>query len=61
MTTCLGKSCSFGLLCVSFMRVCQFVSSFFFTFGLYGVMWDLVVLVLDHCLSFYCSYSMTLA
>ena len=23
MTTCLGKSCLFGLLCVSFVGVCQ--------------------------------------
>ena len=23
MTTCLGQSCSFGLLCVSFVGVCQ--------------------------------------
>ena len=26
MTTCLGKSCSFDLLCVSCVGVCQFVS-----------------------------------
>ena len=25
MTICLGKSCSFGLLCVSFVNVYQFV------------------------------------
>ena len=25
MTTCLGKSCSFGLLCVSFVDVYQFL------------------------------------
>ena len=25
MTTCLGKSCSYGLLCVSFVNVYQFV------------------------------------
>ena len=31
MTTCLGKSCSFGLLCVSFVNVYQYlrVSLFF--------------------------------
>ena len=25
MSTCLGKSCLFGLTCVSFVNVCQFV------------------------------------
>ena len=25
MTTCVGKSCSFGLLCVSFVNVYEFV------------------------------------
>ena len=25
MATCLGKSCSFGLLCVSFLNVYEFV------------------------------------
>ena len=35
MTTCLGKSCSFGLLCVSFVNVCYFVRAYF-PFGLEG-------------------------
>ena len=43
MTTCLGKSCSFGLLRVPFVNC----------FGFEGMMWDLIVLVPDHCLSFY--------
>ena len=30
MTTCLGKSCSFGFLFVSCMGVCQFVSVLLF-------------------------------
>ena len=48
MTTCMGKSCSFGLLCVSFMGVCQTlcVSFPFWT-------WVLFVLIPDHCLSIY--------
>ena len=32
MTACLGKSCSFGLLCVSFVNVYQFVCFFPFKF-----------------------------
>ena len=43
MITCLGKSCSFGqILCVSF-----------FPFGIEGGMWDVIVLIIDPCLSFY--------
>ena len=41
MTTCLGKSYSF-VLCVSF-----------FPFGFEGGMWDVIVLIPDHCLSIY--------
>ena len=46
MTICLGKSCSFGLLCVHFVNVC--VS---FPFGFGGGIWDLIVLVPDYCLA----------
>ena len=42
MTTCLGRSCSLGLRCVSL------------SFG--WDIWDLIVLVSDHCLSFYFVY-----
>ena len=38
MTTCLGKSSSFGLLCVSCVGVCQFVGVDF-----EGGMSDLIV------------------
>ena len=51
MTTCLGKSYSFGLLCVSFVNVNQFFcvcSSFPFSFK--GGRWDMIVLIPDHCL-----------
>ena len=41
MATCLGKSGSFGLPRVPF--------------GFEGRMWDLIVSVPDHCLSFYFS------
>ena len=43
MTTCLGKRCSFGLLCVSFVTVYQIVcvcSSF--PFGINGGIWDVI-------------------
>ena len=46
MTTYLGKSCSFGLL------PSNYVFSYF-PFGFEGRMWDLIVSVPDHCLSFY--------
>ena len=44
MTTCLGKSCLFSLLCVFRERlsVCMCVS---FPFGFKGGMWDLILLV----------------
>ena len=48
MTTCLVKSCSLGLLSVSFMNVYKFVCASF-RFGLKGGMWDLIVLIPDHC------------
>ena len=50
MTTSLRKSCSFGLLCLSFMNVYQFLCASF-PFGFKGGMWDLIVLVPDHYLS----------
>ena len=53
MTTCMGKSCSFGLLCVSewaFVKFCVYPS---FPFGFEGRMWDVIVLIPGHCLSFY--------
>ena len=48
MTTYLGKSCSFGKL------PSIYVFSYF-PFGFEGRMWDLIVSVPDHCLSFYFS------
>ena len=52
MTTCLGKDFSFGLPRVPFVNCCQFVFSSFL-FGFEGRIWDLIVSVPDHCLSFY--------
>ena len=51
MTTCLGKSCSFGLPRVLFVNCCQFI--YFVPFGFEGKTWDLIESVPDHCLSFY--------
>ena len=48
MTTYLGKRCSFGLPRVPFENCRQF-----FPFGFEDRMWDLIVSVPDHCLSFY--------
>ena len=48
MTTYLGKSCSFGL-----PRVPSIYVFSYFPFVFEGRMWDLIVSVSDHCLSFY--------
>ena len=44
MTNCLGNSCSFGLLCVSFVGVCLFLCESFFPFGIEGRVWVVIVL-----------------
>ena len=51
MTTCLGKSCSFGLPRVprKLLSVCVFS---YFPFGFEGGIWDLILPVSDYCLSF---------
>ena len=53
MTTCLGKSCSFGILCVSFVNVYLAMCDILPPFGFEDGMWDLFVLILDHFLSIY--------
>ena len=45
MTIYLGKSCSFGLLCVSSVDVYQFVCVLLSIFDFEGGMWDLIVKV----------------
>ena len=55
MTTCLGKSCSFGLPRVPFVNCYQFMYCYF-PFDFEGRIWDLFVSVPDHCLSFYFLY-----
>ena len=52
MTTYLGKSCSFGLPRVPFTNCGQFVYLVISLFGFEDRMWDLIVSVPDHCLSF---------
>ena len=53
MTTYLGKSCSFGLPRVPCVNCGQFMYLVISIFGFEGRMWDLIVSVPDHCLSFY--------
>ena len=55
MTTYLGKSCSFCLPRVPFVNCRQFMYlvKTNFPFGFEGRIWDLIVSVPDHCLSFY--------
>ena len=52
MTTCLGKSCSFGILSVFRERLSIFVC-LSFPFGFEDGMWDLIILIPDHSLSIY--------
>ena len=52
MTTYLGKSCSFCLPRVPFVNCRQFMYLVIFLFGFEGRIWDLIVSVPDHCLSF---------
>ena len=55
MTTCLGNSCLFALLFVSFVGICQIVCVSFFPIGIEGKMRVVIVLIPDHCLSIYFS------
>ena len=59
MTTCLGKSCSFGLNASAFRKPLSIYVFSYFRFGFEGRMWDLIVSVPDHCLSFYFGCSST--
>ena len=52
MTTCLGKSLSFGFTVRVFHRRVSICVCSSFPFGFEGRMWDLVVLIPD-CLSIY--------
>ena len=52
----LGESCSFGLLCMSFVGVCQIRVCSSFPFGIEGRMCVVIVLIPDHCFSIYFAY-----
>ena len=53
MTTYLGKRSSFCLSRVPFVNCRQFMYLVISLFGFEGRIWDLIVSVPDHCLSFY--------
>ena len=57
MTTYLGKSCSFCLPRVPFVNCRQFMYLVISLFGFEGRIWDPIVSVPDHCLSFYFAHS----
>ena len=57
MTTYLGKSCSFCLPRVPFVNCRQFMYLVTSLFGFEGRIWDLIVSVPDHYLSFYFLYT----
>ena len=50
MTSCLGKSCSFGQLNVSIVGVGQMLCVSFSLFSIEDGMWDVIVLIPDRCL-----------
>ena len=52
MTTYLVKSCSFSLLCLSFVDVVELCMCPF-PFRIESRMWVVIVLIPDHCLSSY--------
>ena len=52
MTNCLGKRCSFGLQCVSFVDVYQSVFPSF-PFGFEDGMWELNKLISGNCIYFF--------
>ena len=53
MTTYLGKSCSFLFAASAFRKLSSVYVFSYFPFGFEGRIWDLIVSVPDHCLSFY--------
>ena len=53
MTTCLGKSCSFGLPRVPVVNCCELMYLDIFPFVFEVRVWDLIVSVSDNCSSFF--------
>ena len=60
MTTYLGKSCSFCFAASAFRKLSSIYVFNYFPFGFEGRIWDLIVSVPDHCLSFYFTDSLCL-
>ena len=60
MTTYLGKSCSFLFAASAFRKLSSIYVFSYFPFGFEGRIWDLIVSVPDHCLSFYSRMFVTL-
>ena len=52
MTTCLGKR-FIRFTASAFRKLLSVYVFSYFPFGFEGMMWDLIVSVPDHCLSFY--------
>ena len=59
MTTYLGKSCSIRFTASAFRKLPSINVFSYFPFGFEGRMWDLIVSVPDHCLSFYFTCRLT--
>ena len=56
MTTCLGKKLFIRFTERAFRKLLSIYVFSYFPFGLEGRIWDLIVSVPDHCLSFYFLY-----
>ena len=55
MTTCFGKELFIRFTASAFCKLLSIYVFSYFPFGFEGRMWDLIVSVPDHCLSFYFS------
>ena len=56
MTTCLEKELFIRFTARAFRKLLSISVFSYFPFGFEGRMWDLIVSVPDHCLSFYSEY-----
>ena len=56
MTTCLGQELFIRFTASAFRKLLSIYVFSYFPFGFEGRMWDLIVSVPDHCLSFYFPY-----
>ena len=60
MTTCLGKEMFIRFTARAFHKLLSIYVFSYFPFGFEGRMWDLIVSVPDHCISFYFTLLRTL-